>query len=65
MVSMRGTHSRQAAPGDPAQPYRHEFYVPAGNASPQSIAAAPRKNSSSVWKTNVLWASARVKSFIV
>lgn len=32
---------------------------------PQSIAAAPRKNSRSVWKTNVLWASARVKNFIV
>src|SRR5256885_6608991 len=32
---------------------------------PQSIAAAPCKNSRSMWKTNVLWASARVKNFIV
>jgi hypothetical protein len=28
--------------------HRREFYVPAGNASPQSIAAAPQKQQVSV-----------------
>src|SRR5258708_8873202 len=51
VVSMHGTHSRQAAPGDPAQTYRREAYVPAGHASPLASAGALRKNKDQ-WRKN-------------
>lgn len=51
VVSMHGTHSRQAAPGDPAQTYRRESYVPAGHASPLASAGALRKNKDQ-WRKN-------------
>ena len=88
VVSMHGTHSRQAALVTQLRPTAASPMClqatlrrwPARARSekqrsvaekrmcsgvPQSIAAAPCKNSRSMWKTNVLWASARVKNFIV